>query len=96
MPTPSDSGKHRKNIHYIHKANTIGIPSESDLTDASDNKVPNQNKPRLNFFEGFRNTLRPKHKSDPTTLDLQKETDKNDTQRRWSETSQPTVNTLGI
>jgi hypothetical protein len=91
MPTPTDSGKHRKNIHYIHKANTIGIPSESDLTDASDNKVPNQNKPRLNFFEGFRNTLRPKHKSDPTTLDLQKETDKNDTQRRWSETSQPTV-----
>lgn len=90
----SDSSKHRKNIHYIHKANTIGIPSESDLSDASDSKVPNHNKTRLNFFEGFRNTLRSKHKSDPTTLELPKDTDKNDMQRRWSEANQPTVNTF--
>ncbi|KYB28884.1 Triple functional domain protein-like Protein [Tribolium castaneum] len=91
IPITPDSSKHRKNIHYIHKANTIGIPSESDLSDASDSKVPNHSKTRVNFFEGFRNTLRSKHKSDPTTLEIQKDSDKNDMQRRWSEANQPTV-----
>ncbi|XP_060534993.1 triple functional domain protein isoform X2 [Cylas formicarius] len=92
-PQPQESsGRHRKATHYIHKANTIGIPSENDLSDASDSKIGNP-KSRRNFFDGFRNTLRNKHKSDSAVIESAKENDKNDLHRRWSEANQPTCET---
>lgn len=80
--------QHRKTAHTLHKANTIGIPSEADLVETK-HQTPT-NKTRLNLF-GFRNTLRAKHKSDTAVLDTSKESDKADVQRRWSEANQPTV-----
>lgn len=82
--------KPRKPTHFVHKANTIGIPSEADLSN-SEPKLHSPSKTRLNFFEGFRNTLRSKHKSDTVVLDAAKEGDKEDLHRRWSEANQPTV-----
>ncbi|CAH0547746.1 unnamed protein product, partial [Brassicogethes aeneus] len=73
----------RKTVQYIHKANTIGIPSESDITDASGNK--NSNKTRLHFLGNIRNPLKSKNKSDPGVMDSGKDQDKNDICRRWSE-----------
>lgn len=83
--------KPRKPTHFVHKANTIGIPSEADLS-SSEPKLHSPSKTRLNFFEGFRNTLRSKHKSDTTVvLDSSKDGDKEELHRRWSEANQPTV-----
>ncbi|XP_049818825.1 kalirin isoform X2 [Aethina tumida] len=78
------SKPHRKTNQYLHKANTIGIPSESELSDSSSNK----HKPRLNFL-GFRNTLKSKNKSEPAVLDTSKD-DKNEMCRRWSEANNAT------
>lgn len=82
--------RHRKPTHFVHKANTIGIPSEADLS-SSEPKLHSPSKTRLNFFEGFRNTLRSKHKSDTAVLDPAKENEKDELHRRWSEANQPTV-----
>lgn len=82
--------RHRKPTHFVHKANTIGIPSEADLS-SSEPKLHSPSKTRLNFFEGFRNTLRSKHKSDTAVLDPTKENEKEELHRRWSEANQPTV-----
>lgn len=93
MPSSPDVGgkdkPHRKAAHLVHKANTIGIPSEADFN-ISDPKLLSPVKPRMNIFEGFRNTLRSKHKSDTAVLDS-KEGEKDDIHRRWSEANQPTV-----
>lgn len=82
--------KPRKPTHFVHKANTIGIPSEADLS-SSEPKLHSPSRTRLNFFEGFRNTLKSKHKSDTVVLDAAKESEKEDLHRRWSEANQPTV-----
>lgn len=82
--------KARKPTHFVHKANTIGIPSEADLS-SSEPKLHSPSRTRLNFFEGFRNTLKSKHKSDTVVLDAAKESEKEDLHRRWSEANQPTV-----
>ncbi|KAJ8956994.1 hypothetical protein NQ318_012159 [Aromia moschata] len=82
------SRPHRKPAHYVHKANTIGIPSDGELSE-TDGKMAGH-KPRLNFFEGFRNTLRNKHKSDTVVLEAGKESEKDDLQRRWSENTHAT------
>ncbi|CAH1132932.1 unnamed protein product [Ceutorhynchus assimilis] len=84
----SSSKPPRKPAHYIHKANTIGIPSESDLSssETSDGKNHNQKSNKKTFFDGFRSTLRNKHKSDSVVLEAGKESEKNDLHRRWSET----------
>lgn len=89
--TTDSNTHHRKHLHFIHKANTIGIPSESELADSNENTAHNHK--RRNFLGiGFRNTLRSKHKSDPAVLESPKEGDKSDVQRRWSEAHhQPTV-----
>ncbi|KAF5296697.1 hypothetical protein FQA39_LY12397 [Lamprigera yunnana] len=76
--------KHRK--LGIHKANTIGIPSEADLTEVKPQTATN--KTRLNIF-GFRHTLRNKHKSDVPILESSKDC-KNDAHRRWSDTNHTT------
>lgn len=81
---------HRKTAQNIHKANTIGIPSEGELSEGSDSRV--SHRPRRNIFGGLKNTLRHKHKSDTVMLEASKEGDKNDLHRRWSENTQPTVN----
>lgn len=90
-PVEINNKHHRKTTHAIHKANTIGIPSEADLAEAKP-QTPTS-KTRLNIF-GFRNTLRAKHKSDSPVLESPKDVDKNDVQRRWSETNQTTVNSF--
>ncbi|KAJ8968251.1 hypothetical protein NQ317_012960 [Molorchus minor] len=82
----------RKPAHYIHKANTIGIPTEGELSDSGDSKL-NGPKPRMNFFGGFRNTLKSKHKSDTVVLEAGKENEKNDLHRRWSENAHATCDT---
>lgn len=82
--------KPRKPIHFVHKANTIGIPSDADLSN-SEPKLHSPSRTKLNFFEGFRNTLRSKHKSDTVVLDSAKESENEDLHRRWSEANQPTV-----
>lgn len=95
----SNSKPQRKTAHYIHKANTIGIPSEGDFCEGVNSiKSTTLNKPKLTFLEGFKNTLRSKHKNDTGATDSSsKETDKqNDLQRRWSEANQPTVNKLKL
>ncbi|KAL1516598.1 hypothetical protein ABEB36_000493 [Hypothenemus hampei] len=84
----------RKPAHYIHKANTIGIPSERDLnsvsgeTSSSKNNNNNQKTGKKNFFEGLK-SLRHKHKSDPIVLETGSKlgnTERGtDPQRRWSE-----------
>lgn len=95
VPASPESGPkdrpHRKTTHHVHKANTIGIPSEADLNN-SETKLHSPSRTRLHFFEGFRNTLRSKHKSDTVVLDSGKENEKDDLHRRWSEANQPTVN----
>lgn len=96
VPASPESGwkdkPHRKTTHHVHKANTIGIPSEADLNN-SDTKLHSPSRTRLHFFEGFRNTLRSKHKSsDTVVLDAGKENEKDDVHRRWSEANHPTVN----
>ncbi|XP_066250215.1 triple functional domain protein isoform X1 [Euwallacea similis] len=88
--TPIDSPSARpprKPTHYIHKANTIGIPSENDLnsSDSSDSKNNNHKPGKKNFFEGFKSTLRNKHKSDSVVLETGKESEKQELHRRWSE-----------
>ncbi|KAI4471045.1 rho guanine exchange factor-related [Holotrichia oblita] len=82
--TESTSKQHRKTAP-VQKASTIGIPSDADLNNTSDNKH-GSHKTKLNLF-GFRNTLRSKHKTE-TLIDQTKEEDKNDLQRRWCENSQ--------
>lgn len=89
-PPESNKQSQRKHTHYIHKANTIGIPSENELSEGSDARV--NHRPRRNIFGGLKNTLKHKHKSDTVMLDAVKEGDKNDLHRRWSENAQPTVN----
>uniref|UniRef100_A0A6P7GCH9 Triple functional domain protein-like n=1 Tax=Diabrotica virgifera virgifera TaxID=50390 RepID=A0A6P7GCH9_DIAVI len=80
--SPSEPSKSHKKNHYVHKANTIGIPSEDDLNDSKNNNP----RSRLNFFEGFKNSLRNKHKSDTVVLETAKEnSEKGDMHRRWSE-----------
>lgn len=88
-PDGSDHKTHRK-PHFVHKANTIGIPSESDLHDGKNN----HHRSRKNIFEGFRNTLRNKHKSDTGVLEVtvKEHQEKNDFNRRWSDNNQSTVN----
>lgn len=88
-PPESNKQSQRKHTHYIHKANTIGIPSENELSEGSDARV--NHRPRRNIFGGLKNTLKHKHKSDTVMLDAVKEGDKNDLHRRWSENAQPTV-----
>lgn len=83
--------KPRKPTHFVHKANTIGIPSEADLN-SSEPKLHSPSRTRLNIFDGFRkNTLRSKIKSDTVVLDATKEGQKEELHRRWSEANQPTV-----
>lgn len=88
-PDGADNKTPRK-THYVHKANTIGIPSESDLHDGKNN----HHRSRRNIFEGFRNTLRNKHKSDTGVLEaaVKENQEKNDFNRRWSDNNQSTVN----
>lgn len=88
VSTENSAKQHRKTAP-MQKANTIGIPSEADLSNTSDNKH-GSHKTKLNLF-GFRNTLRSKHKSE-TLIDSNKEEDKNEIHRRWCENNQATVN----
>lgn len=91
----SNSKLNRKTAHYIHKANTIGIPSEGDFPESVHGlKTPAPlNKPKLNFLGGIKSTLRSKHKNE-TSDSSSKEPDKPNElqQRRWSEANTPTVN----
>ncbi|XP_018325506.1 triple functional domain protein isoform X1 [Agrilus planipennis] len=90
-PLPENESECRKTTpHAIQKAKTIGIPSEADINLVAD-KNHTHNKTKLTFFEGFRNTLRSKHKNDNTVLASPKETEKNDLHRRWSEANSPTL-----
>lgn len=88
--TDGGINKTPRKTHYVHKANTIGIPSESDLHDGK-NHHP---RTRRNIFEGFRNTLRNKHKSDTVVLEAaaKENQEKNDITRRWSDNNHSTVN----
>lgn len=89
-PESGGSNKTPRKTHYVHKANTIGIPSESDLHDGK----MNHHRSRKNIFEGFRNTLRNKHKSDTVVLEAaaKENQEKNDFNRRWSDNNHSTVN----
>lgn len=98
---PHDIKQHRKTAHFVHKANTIGIPSEADIANTLTLNMTNTRShspaKRLNFLGGFRNTLKSKHKSDIPLSEQDKEANseipnKNDMQRRWSEASPATVN----
>ncbi|KAL3284862.1 hypothetical protein HHI36_019000 [Cryptolaemus montrouzieri] len=74
----------------IHKANTVGIPDQSELNGNCD-KTPTPTKARSGrIFEGFgfKHSLRSKHKSDPIALESPKD-NKSEVHRRWSETNQP-------
>uniref|UniRef100_A0A1Y1LT27 Uncharacterized protein n=2 Tax=Photinus pyralis TaxID=7054 RepID=A0A1Y1LT27_PHOPY len=86
--SPSAENSQRKHAG-LHKANTIGIPSDAELNEAKQPHTP-INKPRLNIF-GFRNTLRNKHKSDVPVVESPKDGDKSDTPRRWSDANHSTV-----
>ncbi|XP_031347696.1 triple functional domain protein-like [Photinus pyralis] len=85
--SPSAENSQRKHAG-LHKANTIGIPSDAELNEAKQPHTP-INKPRLNIF-GFRNTLRNKHKSDVPVVESPKDGDKSDTPRRWSDANHST------
>lgn len=80
----------RKTMLPVHKSNTIAIPVDPELTNSHNENKGNQtpNKTR-NFFEGFRNTLRSKHKSDNN--ENPKENEQDDNHRRWAEANN-TVN----
>lgn len=84
-----DINKTPRKTQYVQKANTIGIPSESDFHDG-------KNHPRIrrNIFEGFRNTLRNKHRSDTVVLEAaaKENQEKNDFNRRWSDNNHSSVN----
>lgn len=93
-----DLKQHRKTAHFVHKANTIGIPSEADIANTLSLNMTNvrAHSPakRLNFLGGFRNTLKSKHKSDIPQSEPSKEDDittKTEMQRRWSEANPATV-----
>lgn len=96
-----DHKQHRKTAHFVHKANTIGIPSEADIANTLTLNMTNTRAhspaKKLNFLGGFRNTLKSKHKSD---VPLEHKEDNNDMttqnknsemQRRWSEANPATV-----
>lgn len=93
-----DVKQHRKTAHFVHKANTIGIPSEADIANTLSLNMTNANRAhspakKLNFLGGFRNTLKSKHKSENAQLE-NKEDDINskaEMQRRWSEANPATV-----
>lgn len=87
-PDGGGGNKTPRKTHYVHKANTIGIPSENDLNDGK-----NQQRTRRNIF-GFKNTLKNKHKSDTVVLEAaaKENQEKNDFNRRWSDNNHPTVN----
>ncbi|KAF5295457.1 hypothetical protein FQR65_LT10445 [Abscondita terminalis] len=85
LPSSFDNQQRKSGIH---KANTVGIPTEVDLGDVKP-QTPPTNKARLNIF-GFRNTLRNKHKSDIPVLESSKDVDRNDSPRRWSDTNHST------
>lgn len=91
-PDGSSNNKTPRRAHYVHKANTIGIPSENDSPDGK-NHHP---RTRRNIFEGFRNTLRNKHKSDTVVLEAasKENQEKNDFNRRWSDDNHSVVNIL--
>ncbi|KAK9877206.1 hypothetical protein WA026_016953 [Henosepilachna vigintioctopunctata] len=87
-PVSSSSGKMARKT--IHKANTVGIPDQSELNGNCD-KTHTPNKGRSGrIFEGFgfKNSLRLKHKSEPFPIEPTKDS-KNEVHRRWSETTQP-------
>lgn len=91
--SPDGSGNNNKTprkTHYVHKANTIGIPSESDLHDSRNN----HHRSKRNIFGGLKNTLRNKHKSDTGVLETaaKENQEKNEFNRRWSENNHSTVN----
>lgn len=99
-PNTPDSKTRRKTTHYTsQKAKTIGIPPDVSNSPVADSKVPPNNKSKLNFFGGFRNTLKSKHKTDSVLMDQVKETtsaDKSDLQRRWTDTSATVIKHLFI
>lgn len=99
---PVDVKQHRKTAHFVHKANTIGIPSEADIANNSLGLNANTARcqspaKRLNFLGGIKNTLRSKHRSDIPLTEHNKEVldnssnKNNDMQRRWSEANPATV-----
>lgn len=98
---PVDTKQHRKTAHFVHKANTIGIPAEADLANNAlglNANIARSQSPakRRNFLGGFRNTLKSKHKSDIPLSDHNKEVlenpgSKNEMHRRWSEANPATV-----
>lgn len=78
----SNNNKTPRKTHYRHKANTIGLPPDSELHDNKNNHI----RPKRNIFEGFRNTLRNKHKSDTVVLEAAaKDLEKGDIMKRWSD-----------
>ncbi|XP_071053767.1 triple functional domain protein isoform X4 [Onthophagus taurus] len=79
----STKAPHRNTI-AIHKANTIGIPPDPDSTGHS-----NETKSGKKFIFGFRNTLRSKSKTEPSS-DNHKDNEKNDN-RSWCENGQTTI-----
>lgn len=96
-PSPESGGGNKtpRKTHYVHKANTIGIPSDSDLQDGKNN---HHHRSKKNIFEGFKNTLRNKHKSDTVVLEAaaKDNQEKNDFNRRWSDNNHSTVNITTI
>lgn len=90
--------QHRKTAHFVHKANTIGIPSEADIANnmlTLNMSNTRSHSPAKKGFLGFK-TLKNKHKSDIPISENSKEasdelTSKKDMPRRWSEANPATV-----
>ncbi|XP_076272417.1 trio Rho guanine nucleotide exchange factor isoform X4 [Rhynchophorus ferrugineus] len=82
----------RKQPHYIHKANTVGIPSDNDIIsgDSCDNKNNNNHKPaKRHLLGGFKSSLKNKHKHEPAA---DKDKEEVPIQSRWSESQSPFEN----
>lgn len=86
--TPPDVKQRRKTTYTPHKSKTIGIPAEIN-THTPEKIQTNNNKSKLNFFGGFRNTLKSKNKNDSMDLHNRELTpDKNDLHNRhWNDTN---------
>ncbi|XP_017782251.1 PREDICTED: triple functional domain protein-like isoform X2 [Nicrophorus vespilloides] len=78
---PVDVSKNRKTVPAIHKANTIGIPSEAEITNSKDKHQ------KKYFFDGLR---RNKHKSDSQVAEGNKSQTEGGSPRRWSEAQNST------
>lgn len=74
-PNTPDIKQRRKTTYTAQKAKTIGIPAE--IT-PNEKQHASNNKSKLNFFGGFRNTLKSKHKNESDQHNRESTPDKSD------------------